>query len=211
MADFFRLFDEGVWKPSMDRIEVGHDYVELQNLRYQDGLEGVAGYTKLTTTPEPFFDAYEPAVSGDDGFDDSGFDNSSAYITTASAFIRFPSIAWDKDDTLIGVYLRVEAYEDSDTAETLVLAFAAADDQAAPTDADELAALTLTGETITWVLGDWTAGEAYDSPDLSASLQEVVNRTGWATGQAVVLVISGAGNRKFSSFDGATAPVLFVG
>jgi hypothetical protein len=205
------MFDEGVWKPSMDRIEVGHDYTELQNLRYNDGLEGVAGFTKLTVTPEPFFDAYEPAASGDDGFDDDGFDNSSAYVTTASAFIRFPAMAWDEDDTLTGVFLRVEAHEASTTAETLVLAFVAADDQAAPADATALAALTLTTETVTWVLGDWVEGTAYDSPNLADTLQEVVNRAGWATGQAVVLVIAGAGNRKFSSYDGATAPVLYAG
>jgi K319L-like, PKD domain len=66
-------------------------------------------------------------------------------------------------------------------------------------------------EPIGWsVVGD--AGEAQRTTDLSTILQEIVNRSGWNSGNAVVLLISGQGNRTAESFDGASgsAPTLYL-
>jgi hypothetical protein len=69
---------------------------------------------------------------------------------------------------------------------------------------------------VAWSPPDWTsvgaAGAAERTPDLSALLQEIVDRPGWAPGNALVLVVTGTGTRTAESFDGApaAAPVLRV-
>src|SRR5207244_11296716 len=49
-------------------------------------------------------------------------------------------------------------------------------------------------------------------PDLSAVLQEIVNRPGWVGGNAVVLIITGTGKRVAKAYDEdhAGAPLLHV-
>ena len=43
-------------------------------------------------------------------------------------------------------------------------------------------------------------------------LQQVVDRSGWASGNALVLLVTGTGERTAESFDGGTAkaPVLHI-
>jgi hypothetical protein len=50
------------------------------------------------------------------------------------------------------------------------------------------------------------------SPDLSSIVQEIVNRPGWASGNAVALIISGSGKRVTKSYEGqsGSAPLLHV-
>lgn len=63
----------------------------------------------------------------------------------------------------------------------------------------------------------WTknqeAGEAQRTSDLSAVIQEVVNRGGWASGNAMTFILVGEGNRTAESYEGGKseqAPVLHV-
>src|SRR5439155_13288980 len=62
----------------------------------------------------------------------------------------------------------------------------------------------------------WTtldeAGPAERTPDLSSVLQEIVTRPGWASGNSVVLIITGTGKRVAKAYDEdhAGAPLLHV-
>ena len=59
----------------------------------------------------------------------------------------------------------------------------------------------------------WTAtNEKHQSPDLSALLQQVIDRAGWVAGNAVAFIISGYGTRTAESYDGeaGAAPLLHV-
>ena len=50
----------------------------------------------------------------------------------------------------------------------------------------------------------WTGGTKYQTPDLTAIVQELINRPGWNSGQAMLFKIdwvSGAGGRVAESFD----------
>ena len=54
-------------------------------------------------------------------------------------------------------------------------------------------------------------GADQQTPNLSAIVQELVNRAGWASGNAMAFIITGTGVRTAESFDGAIfAPVLHV-
>ena len=41
-------------------------------------------------------------------------------------------------------------------------------------------------------------------------MQEIVNRAGWNSGNAMVFIITGTGVRTAESFEGLFAPVLYV-
>ena len=68
----------------------------------------------------------------------------------------------------------------------------------------------------TWSPIRWTtigaAGLDQQSPNLSAIVQEIVNRGGWNAGNALVMIVSGTGRRVAESFEGgaALAPRLHV-
>jgi hypothetical protein len=61
-----------------------------------------------------------------------------------------------------------------------------------------------------WSLG--SAGASQRTPDLSALIQEVVNRPGWDSGNALAFIVTGSGHRAAQSFNGsaAKAPLLHV-
>ncbi len=70
--------------------------------------------------------------------------------------------------------------------------------------------------SVAWTPPPWPtvddAGPDQRTPDLTALLQEVVDEPGWASGHAVVLIVSGTGARVAESFDGVAtaAPLLHV-
>src|SRR5262249_28731317 len=61
--------------------------------------------------------------------------------------------------------------------------------------------------SVAWTPNAWTSGQAgtgQRTPDLSAVIQEIVNRSGWASGNAIALVITGTGARTAFTYDGST-------
>jgi hypothetical protein len=79
-----------------------------------------------------------------------------------------------------------------------------------------LGVLPRTSASIGWIVPPWAvsqAGPAQRTPDMSAVIQEVVNRPGWRSGNALVMIFAGgAGRREAESFDGnaTRAPLLSV-
>jgi len=73
-----------------------------------------------------------------------------------------------------------------------------------------------TAARVAWSPPAWaTVGEAgpdQQTPDLAAIIQEVVNRDGWAAGNAIVIIITGTGTRTAESYNGDTAgaPLLHI-
>jgi hypothetical protein len=121
------------------------------------------------------------------------------------AFFRFADVTVGNAETVVSCYVKFTAYENGSNDSHLKLAFVNADDQAAPTDEAELKALipSLTAE-ISWSPGYWAAGMEYSTPELKTALQPVINRGGWASGQALVLVVKcfgSTGSRKISAID----------
>ncbi|MDH3294466.1 MAG: Ig-like domain-containing protein, partial [Acidimicrobiia bacterium] len=74
----------------------------------------------------------------------------------------------------------------------------------------------VTTAQITWAPPDWnTAGEAgidQRTPDLTAIIQEILDRPGWSDGNAMALTIVGTGVRIAEAFDGSPTggPLLHV-
>ena len=81
-----------------------------------------------------------------------------------------------------------------------------------------LSTLPKTGVSVDWSPAPWTergtaSVELTQSPDLSAIVQEIVDRSGWQAGNALSLTIEGSGKRVAYSYDqlsGSRAPMLTV-
>ncbi|MBW2061449.1 MAG: hypothetical protein JRI95_07785 [Deltaproteobacteria bacterium] len=83
-------------------------------------------------------------------------------------------------------------------------------------DNEDISSTTNRPETVASVawnnIESWTADTRYSTPDLIAIVQEIVSRTGWGPGSAIVFKIWGTGKRDAYSGDGGTAnaPILYV-
>ncbi len=72
----------------------------------------------------------------------------------------------------------------------------------------------MTTASVAWSPPDWNsvgvAGPDQRTPDLSEIIQEIVDRTDWSPGNAMVIVITGSGRRTAESYNGspAGAPLL---
>jgi hypothetical protein len=55
-------------------------------------------------------------------------------------------------------------------------------------------------------------GPDQQTPDLQAVIQEIVNRSGWASGNAIAVVVNGTGRRTAQAFDSSQlgAPLLHI-
>ena len=64
---------------------------------------------------------------------------------------------------------------------------------------------TRTSVSVAWSPPDWPTvgarGAAQRTPDLKSVVQPVVDRTGWASGNALALVLTGSGRRTAEAFE----------
>ena len=72
---------------------------------------------------------------------------------------------------------------------------------------------SLTTASVLWSPDPWdTVGVDQQTPDISSVIQEIVNLPGWASGNSLVVLISGNGERTAESFNGvaSAAPILHL-
>lgn len=131
--------------------------------------------------------------------------------------VRFRGVAVPQGATIQSAYLQFHANEASSGATNLTLRAEASDD-AAPFSSQPRAVSgrSFTSASAAWVVPAWpvvgAAGAAQRSADLTTLVQEVVQRSGWASGNAMVFSVVGSGDRVADSFNGnaAGAPRLHV-
>jgi|GEM_PF-1701336 len=121
--------------------------------------------------------------------------------------LRFKDITIPQNSTILKAAIEFTADEIRD--ETTTLTFHGQDIAAAPTFA--ISAGDISTRTTTTASADWDpvqawrdVGEPYQTPDLSAAVQEIVDRGDWSSGNPLAFIITGAGRRIAVSYDGAT-------
>jgi hypothetical protein len=130
--------------------------------------------------------------------------------------MRFPGVSIPAGSTIVSAYVQFQVDEATSTATSLTVAGQAADN--APTFAattGNVSSRPRTSAAVAWVPAAWptvgAAGPDQRTPDLSAVIQEIVDRAGWASGNAIAIVVTGSGRRTAESADGpGEAPVLSV-
>jgi MSHA biogenesis protein MshQ len=103
------------------------------------------------------------------------------------ASLRFTNVTIPSGATIDSAYLEVVCnLAQATTVRTNVFG-EDADNPAAPTSSADFLGRTLTTEVVLWSTGNWALDSVNDSPDLAAVIQEIVDRGGWASGQAMQL------------------------
>ena len=123
--------------------------------------------------------------------------------------LRFPGLTIPAGATVTKAYVQFEADEVQSEATSLTVRAQSADNAAAFTSSTKPSTRTLGTAAATWTPAAWTlvgeAGANQRTPDLSSVLREVVGRPGWASGNALALVITGTGHRTARAYDGKPA------
>jgi hypothetical protein len=128
--------------------------------------------------------------------------------------IRFQNVGIPQGATILSAYLEF-ATDEADSVFTTIDIQAQDNDDAVTfsTTAYNISSRPSTLTSVSWTINDWsTIGKLRTSPDLTAVVQEVVDRSGWTANNSMAFLITGSGVRTTESFDGnpASAPLLHV-
>jgi hypothetical protein len=131
--------------------------------------------------------------------------------------LRFTGVDIPQGAQISSAYVQFKTAETGSTATTLTIHGEAADNAApfAATTANFSSRPSTAASTI-WSPPAWNTvnevGAAQRTSDIAGVVQDIVSRSGWASGNSLVLVITGTGKRVAKSFDGdaAGAPLLHV-
>lgn len=133
--------------------------------------------------------------------------------TPQTTGIRFLGVAVPKGARITGAYLQFTAVTDKSEATDLTIA---GQDVASggpfSATANNITSRTKTSARSSWQPGVWVDGQQYNSSSVASIVQEIVNRSDWQQGAAMVFIISGTGTRKAVSYDSSStlAPKLYV-
>ena len=144
--------------------------------------------------------------------------NWAAARTNQLVGLRFTGIDVPRNAAIAAAYLTFQGVtpngtnSNSGAANLTIRAQTADNPPGFATNAFNVTARSLTTAATNWSPGAWTNGGSYSTPSLVAVVQELVNRPGWAPGNAMVFVVSGTGSRSAVAYDGnpAAAPLLTI-
>ena len=129
--------------------------------------------------------------------------------------MRFLSVTVPPGSTITNAYVEFVTDEVNTGATSLTIHAQDADNPGTFTSTtNNITNRTTTTASVAWnSVPAWnTLDETHQTPDLSAIIQEVVDRGGWASGNAMVVIVTGSGERTAKAYDlaSATAPLLHV-
>ena len=107
------------------------------------------------------------------------------YWTHYLGFFRFQNITIAQGATIASAYFK--PYQSSYASTPLVLHGIDADNASAPSAGSELAASNFTSANINFTPSVGSAQKT--SPDIKTIIQEIVNRSGWSSGNAMMLAV----------------------
>ena len=131
--------------------------------------------------------------------------------------MRFAGLAIPRGSVITRAYVQFKVDEVNSETTTLSIRAQAADNTATFTSAsNSISTRARTTVAVSWTPVPWTVVNEVtarqQTPELKTVIQEVVNCGGWASNNALVVIVTGTGERTARSYDGepAGAPVLHV-
>ncbi|CAN7330447.1 RTX toxin [Mesorhizobium amorphae] len=130
--------------------------------------------------------------------------------------LRFTGIDIPQGAIITSAYIQFQANEAKTGATSLLIKGEDVDDASAFTSVKfNVSSRATTDASTAWTPDPWTAGAqglAERTPDLSAVVQEIVNRSGWAALNDMAFLITGTGTRTADSYEysPASAPLLHI-
>jgi hypothetical protein len=181
------------------------------------GAGGGGGESGLTTWEE------RVAASGDDGYWDDimNFDNTSAttrvsyddvMFTQENSFFRFTPVDVPQGSTISEATLELIISSGASYSFDMEVRADDADDTTQYTDGGDASFATDGLITVTWTgSGSWSADEVVQSPDIKTVIQEITDRGGWSSGNALTLRVYYMGDNgqeesySFKTYDSSSA------
>jgi hypothetical protein len=127
--------------------------------------------------------------------------------------LRFTGVDIPAGSSIEEAWVQFTADESHSEPASLVIEGEDADDPATfDRSVGNLSTRPRTSASVAWNPPAWSAGATEVTPGLASVVQEVVDRAGWASGNALALLVTGAGTRTAEAYDAsaAAAPRLFV-
>ncbi len=131
--------------------------------------------------------------------------------------IRFSQVNIPKGATITNAYLQFNVGKTSSNATTLSIRGEASPNATAfTTKGHNVSSRLRTSKSVTWSPAAWlqlkAKGPDQRTPNLAPIVQEIVNQQGWATGNSLVMIITGTGKRVAEAYevDHAGAPLLHI-
>jgi len=131
--------------------------------------------------------------------------------------MRFNGVAIPQGATILNAYVQFQVDETHSGNTFLTIQGEAIDNAATFAKiTGNISSRPRTAAAVSWSPDPWTvkgeAGPDQQTPNLALLIQEIVNRSGWSSGNSLVIIITGSGQRTAESFNGeqAGAPLLHV-
>ena len=131
--------------------------------------------------------------------------------------MRFNGVGIPQGAAILNAYLQFQVDEKDSGSVLLDIRGQNADNATTFTSSTgNISSRPTTGNVVSWAPPPWTstgeAGPDQRTPDLSAIIQEIVNRPGWVANNSLVIIITGSGERTAESYNGSSsaAPLLHV-
>jgi hypothetical protein len=137
--------------------------------------------------------------------------------TIQSVGMRFAGVTVPRGATIVAAWVQFQV-DEATTVFTSVQVRGQKSGQAAAftTALRDVSTRPRTTAVVSWSPPSWpvigAAGADQRTPSLTSIIQEIVNETGWGSGNALALIVTGTGARVAESQDGAplAAPLLHV-
>jgi hypothetical protein len=137
--------------------------------------------------------------------------------TAQTVGLRFTGVSIPAGVTITKASIQFQADEVTTGNANLTIGGEAADNAAAfTTGSKNISSRPRTTAKVTWAPAPWSTagarGAEQRTPDLSPVVQQIVSRPGWASGNALAVVVAGTGTRTAESYEGgaAKAPALHI-
>ncbi len=162
-------------------------------------------------------DAEESVSSGSMYRTSSDLELVDAGSTPQLVGMRFTGLTIPQGATITAAYIQFTVDETDSGTTSLTIRGQDADDAASFSSSSyDISSRATTSASASWSPPAWnTVGEAGSdqrTPDLSAIIQEIVDRGGWSSGNDLAIIVSGTGERTAESYNGSSskAPLLHV-
>ncbi|WP_424365947.1 hypothetical protein, partial [Maribacter sp.] len=184
-------------------------------------LISINGYGQVTVTSQVSDDnddAEERVSDGNMSRGSSDLELTSDGGTNQLVGLRFRNINVPQGATIVSADIQFTVDETDSGSTSVVIRGQDANDPGNFSNSDDdISDRTLTSASVAWNnIPAWNSvgqsGVDQQTPNLGTIVQEIVNRGGWSSGNAMVFVITGSGERTAESHDGSSsrAPVLTI-
>lgn len=158
----------------------------------------------------PLDDMEEYVVGGGVDWNSSDIEMTSEGGGVQIMGFRFTNVAIPQGAVITGAWLQFTADEANTEATALTIRGEATDNSAQYQDAAfTVSSRTRTTASVNWNVPSWSIiqekGDAQKSSDIKSVVQEIINRGGWSSGNALSIIINGNGKRVAESQEGATS------